>query len=53
MTLVEVLMVVFIAGLVAGFAVLTMPERESPADRAVRPFHPGPIGPSARALVRP
>lgn len=36
MTLVEVLMVVFIAGLVAGFAVLTMPERESQADRAVR-----------------
>lgn len=36
MTLVEVLMVVFIAGLVAGVAVLTLPDRQSPHEKAVQ-----------------
>lgn len=36
MTLVEVLMVVFIAGLVAGVAVMTLPQRESAHEKAVR-----------------
>ncbi|WP_300393124.1 GspH/FimT family pseudopilin [Henriciella sp.] len=36
MTLVEVMIVVFIVGLVAGVAVMTIPERESPREKAVR-----------------
>ncbi|WP_143435666.1 prepilin-type N-terminal cleavage/methylation domain-containing protein [Henriciella aquimarina] len=36
MTLVEVLLVVFIMALVAGFAVMTLPARDSSGDRAVR-----------------
>ncbi|WP_300381591.1 prepilin-type N-terminal cleavage/methylation domain-containing protein [Henriciella sp.] len=36
MTLVEVLLVIFIMGLVAGVAVTTLPERESPQEEAVR-----------------
>lgn len=35
MTLVEVLLVVFIVGLVAGIAVMTLPERTTPREKAV------------------
>ena len=36
MTLVEVMLVVFIVGLVAGVAVMTLPDRPDPQERAVR-----------------
>ena len=36
MTLVEVMLVVFIVGLVAGVAVMTLPDRPAPHERALR-----------------
>lgn len=45
MTLMEVLLVIFIMGLVSGVAVATLPERKSPQQKAVRD-----LGQSIRAI---